>query len=42
VIVSVQCGWYQNVRREVPVGIVTVCVSVLLPATAAVEPIWAE
>ena len=31
VSVSGQCGWYQNVSRELPLGIVTVCVSVLSP-----------
>ena len=33
VIVSVQCGWYQNVSRELPLGTATVCVSVLSPLT---------
>src|SRR5919199_5686624 len=38
VIVSGQCGWYQNVRLGLPDGTVTVCVRVLLPFTAVVEP----
>ena len=42
VIVSVQCGWYQNVSLELPLGIATFCVSVLLPLTAPVDPICAE
>ena len=42
VIVSVQCGWYQNVSREFPLGIATLCVSVLLPLTALADPICAE
>src|SRR3954451_20947566 len=42
VSVSVQCGWYQNVRRELPLGIATDCASVLFPFTAVVDPICAE
>ena len=42
VIVSGQCGWYQNVRFGLPAGTATVCVSVLLPLTAPVEPTCAE
>src|SRR5437763_1805454 len=42
VIVSVQCGWYQKVSRELPLGIAMDCVSVLLPFTAFVEPTWAD
>src|SRR5947209_8509216 len=41
-IVSVQWGWYQNVSRELPLGMATFCVSVLLPLTAPVEPTLAE
>src|SRR5438309_6148332 len=41
VIVSGQCGWYQKVRLGLPVGTVTVCVSVLFPLTALVEPMRA-
>src|SRR5437763_2856238 len=41
VIVSGQCGWYQKVRLGLPVGTVTVCVSVLFPFTALVEPMRA-
>ncbi len=42
VTVSVQCGWYQNVSRELPLGIATDCVSVLFPLTGLAEPICAE
>src|SRR3954452_9201117 len=42
VIVSGQCGWYQNVRLGLPAGTATVCVSVLLPLTAPVDPSCAE
>src|SRR5947209_1553446 len=42
VIVSVQCGWYQNDSVGEPAGTVTVCVSVLFPFTALVEPIRAD
>src|SRR3954452_466602 len=42
VIVSVQCGWYQKLSVELPLGTVTVCVSVLLPFTAAVAPTCAD
>src|SRR3954465_9100990 len=42
VIVSVQCGWYQKLSVGLPPGTVTVCVSVLLPFTAVVEPVRAE
>src|SRR3954447_21343599 len=38
VIVSVQCGWYQKDSVELPLGTVAVCVSVLFPFTAPVEP----
>ena len=38
VIVSVQCGWYQNVSWELPDGTATVCVSVLSPLTGLAEP----
>ena len=41
-IVSAQCGWYQKVSGELPLGTVTVCVSVLSPLTALVEPMLAE
>ena len=39
---SVQCGWYQNVSRELPLGIATLCVRMLSPLTGPVEPICAE
>ena len=39
---SGQCGWYQNVSRDDPLGIATVCVSVLSPLTAAVDPTCTE
>src|SRR5580765_4664057 len=42
VIVSVQCGWYQKVSRESPLGIATDCVRVLLPFTGFGEPSWAD
>jgi hypothetical protein len=38
VSVSGQCGWYQYVSTGEPDGTVTVCVSVLFPFTADVEP----
>src|SRR5205823_4591501 len=38
VSVSGQCGWYQNVNRELPLGIATVCVSVLSPLYGLDEP----
>src|SRR5436305_348609 len=38
VIVSGQCGWYQNVSRGLPVGTATVCVRVLLPLSAVEAP----
>src|SRR5438128_2379431 len=39
---SGQCGWYQKLSVGLPVGTVTVCVSVLFPLTALVEPSRAE
>src|SRR3954452_12959088 len=42
VSVSVQCGWYQKLSVEPPLGTVTVCVSVLLPLTAPVDPTCAD
>src|SRR3954447_12312091 len=42
VTVSVQCGWYQKVSRELPAGIATDCVSVLLPFTGLADPICAD
>src|SRR5207247_8369487 len=46
-IESGQCGSYQNVNRELPLGIATVCVRMLLPlngedepSRAAYEPLW--
>ena len=41
-IESVQCGWYQNVTRELPLGSVILCVSVLSPLNALVRPTCAE
>jgi hypothetical protein len=38
VIESVQCGWYQKLSVGDPAGTVIVCVSVLFPLTALVEP----
>src|SRR5438270_349781 len=38
VIVSGQCGWYQNVSCDVPVGTAIVCVRVLLPLYAVEAP----
>ena len=42
VSVSGQCGWYQKLNVGLPDGTVTVCVRVLLPFTAPVEPTRAE
>src|SRR3954462_3453698 len=42
VSVSVQCGWYQKLSVELPLGTVTVCVSGLLPSPAPVAPPGAE
>ena len=42
VILSAQCGWYQNVSSEFPAGTTTPCVSVLLPLNAVGDPIRAE
>src|SRR4051794_9756354 len=42
VIVSAQCGWYQKVSCELPLGTATDCVSVLLPFTGLGEPTCAE
>jgi hypothetical protein len=42
VIESVQCGWYQKVSRELPLGTATVWVSVLSALTGLAEPICAE